>query len=149
MKTLNKTLLLTGAVMCLPTGAFAQNNTSGTNNTTGSSRTMNRTDTQSGTMNNNGALNGIDNTTGLNNTYSSSAMSRTQIRDVQNALRDRGYSLSADGIWGNQTSTSVRRFQRENNLSATGELDAQTVAALKIKLNNDASGGVSASGNRY
>lgn len=56
-----------------------------------------------------------------------------EVREVQNALRSHGYTISADGVWGNQTISTLRRFQKENNLTETGKLDTPTRTALKMR----------------
>lgn len=68
--------------------------------------------------------------------YSSAASSRydpTLVRDVQQALNDKGYSAGpADGQWGPNTENAVKRFQQASGLSQTGELDGSTMAALGV-----------------
>ena len=55
------------------------------------------------------------------------------VRSVQQALSDRGYNAGApDGRWGPATEEALRRFQASQGLQATGQPDAQTVAALGV-----------------
>ena len=53
------------------------------------------------------------------------------IRHAQQKLERLGYPVgSADGVLGTETRTALRNFQRDKNLNATGELDAETLSAL-------------------
>jgi hypothetical protein len=54
------------------------------------------------------------------------------IRRVQEALKAHGQDLEVDGDWGPQTSSAVRKFQQEQGLNATGELDSATLQALGV-----------------
>ncbi|MGQ9368682.1 peptidoglycan-binding domain-containing protein [Azospirillum sp. ST 5-10] len=81
---------------------------------------------------------------------SSSGMSAGEIRQVQQALNERGYSLAVDGVWGPNTRDAVRRFQRTNGMEATGRVDRQTMAALQTNGGNagqQPTSGSSATGN--
>lgn len=59
-------------------------------------------------------------------------LNNSDIRAVQESLKDEGYNLPVDGVWGQQTVDALRSFQRANNLSATGQLDSETVAELDV-----------------
>lgn len=54
------------------------------------------------------------------------------ISDVQQALKEQGYQVQADGVWGGNTQQALRAFQREHELDASGELDTRTLAALHV-----------------
>ena len=55
------------------------------------------------------------------------------VRDVQQALNDKGYSAGpVDGQWGPSTENAVRRFQQASDLPQTGELERSTLAALGV-----------------
>ena len=55
------------------------------------------------------------------------------IRNVQQALNDRGYNVGAvDGQYGPNTMDAVRRFQQVSGLPATGELGRPTLNALGV-----------------
>lgn len=61
------------------------------------------------------------------------AMSNDLVRDVQRGLASRGYDVGPqDGIYGSGTEQALRRFQRDQRLSASGQVDAQTLAALGV-----------------
>ena len=51
---------------------------------------------------------------------------------VQRLLRQRGYNVPVDGIFGNMTKNAVTNFQRRNNLSQTGLVDDGTWRALGV-----------------
>ncbi|HEX5734245.1 MAG TPA: peptidoglycan-binding protein [Blastocatellia bacterium] len=55
------------------------------------------------------------------------------IRSAQMVLRDRGYyNGTISGVMNPQTRNAIRNFQRDRNLSETGELDLRTAQALGI-----------------
>lgn len=55
------------------------------------------------------------------------------INEVQNALHDAGYEPGlADGIWGERTRRALQTYQKNNNLSITGQIDQNTLMALGI-----------------
>lgn len=61
------------------------------------------------------------------------AMSSDLVRDVQRGLASRGYEVGPqDGIYGDSTEQALRRFQRDQKLTASGQVDSQTLAALGI-----------------
>jgi hypothetical protein len=54
------------------------------------------------------------------------------VKWVQSRLNAKlGSNLKVDGAAGKQTQDSLRRFQRQNNLGTSGELDDKTIAALR------------------
>ena len=79
---------------------------------------------------------GKDGTAASSTSSSSTASSRYDpalVRDVQQALNDKGYNAGAvDGLWGPATEDAVRRFQQASNLPQTGELERSTLAALGV-----------------
>ena len=55
------------------------------------------------------------------------------IRDMQQALRDRGHEVGPiDGMWGQQTQSALREFQQAQGMQASGEPDQQTMSALGV-----------------
>jgi peptidoglycan hydrolase-like protein with peptidoglycan-binding domain len=56
------------------------------------------------------------------------------IRQVQATLQTDGYykHRPVDGVYGRGTETAVRSFQKDHNLSSSGELDAPTLQALNL-----------------
>jgi len=64
---------------------------------------------------------------------SSSRYDSTLVRNVQQALNNRGYNAGAvDGQWGPSTEDAVRRFQQASGLPQTGELQHSTLVALGV-----------------
>lgn len=53
------------------------------------------------------------------------------VAGLQDALRSRGASISADGVFGSRTTAAVRSFQRSVGLKADGIVGARTWAALR------------------
>lgn len=61
------------------------------------------------------------------------AASSDLVRDVQRGLASRGYDVGPqDGIYGDSTQQALRRFQRDQRMSTSGQIDAQTLAALGV-----------------
>lgn len=61
------------------------------------------------------------------------AMSSDLVRDVQRGLSTRGYDVGPqDGVFGDSTEQALKRFQRDQRLGASGQVDSQTLAALGI-----------------
>jgi Putative peptidoglycan binding domain len=53
------------------------------------------------------------------------------VRSAQQALQDRGFDPGPiDGVMGPRTGAAVRDFQQKENLTVTGQLDAETRARL-------------------
>ena len=55
---------------------------------------------------------------------------RAAISAIQKLLRDAGYDIKPDGIYGNETYNAVRSFQSEVGLPSTGSVDLDTFEAL-------------------
>jgi len=58
--------------------------------------------------------------------------SPSQVRLVQEKLRDQGRTTQVDGVWGQDTAAEVRVFQRAHGLAPTGQLDTSLLSALDI-----------------
>jgi hypothetical protein len=56
------------------------------------------------------------------------------VRQVQDKLKQQGYYKQGpvDGIWGAGTMTSVQAYQRDHNLTASGQLDVPTLKSLDV-----------------
>jgi hypothetical protein len=80
---------------------------------------------------------------------SNTKLSHEQVRELQQALNDRndGRDITVDGVWGAGTRSALMKFQRDNGLRATGRADQQTMAALNLNGNGQATSG-STSGTR-
>jgi hyperosmotically inducible protein len=56
-----------------------------------------------------------------------------KVRAAQEALEDKGFNPGPiDGIWGPKTAAAVSDFQRKENLTVSGRLDAPTLTKLEI-----------------
>jgi peptidoglycan hydrolase-like protein with peptidoglycan-binding domain len=55
----------------------------------------------------------------------------TDVRELQRALREAGFSVKVDGHFGPSTVRVVKRFQRAANLTPSGTVGRKTVAALE------------------
>ncbi len=55
---------------------------------------------------------------------------RAAISAIQSLLRDAGYDIKPDGIYGDETYNAVREFQIFNRLAPTGRVDLKTFEAL-------------------
>jgi peptidoglycan hydrolase-like protein with peptidoglycan-binding domain len=62
-----------------------------------------------------------------------SHMSRNQVREIQQALDRMGFKAGqADGKWGPETKAALSDFQKSKNMSAIGDVDSMTIAALGL-----------------
>jgi peptidoglycan hydrolase-like protein with peptidoglycan-binding domain len=60
--------------------------------------------------------------------------SRSMVRSAQQQLKNSGYYTGKiDGIDGRMTRIAIRKFQTDNNLTATGRLDTDTVQKLGLQ----------------
>lgn len=59
-------------------------------------------------------------------------LSPEQVRVVQRSLGDRGFAVELTGNYDDQTRVALGDFQRSRGLPATGNLNAETAAALGI-----------------
>lgn len=68
---------------------------------------------------------------GKHNGMMSRNLNAEQIREAQRLLNQHGLKAGmADGIYGKQTRTAIRNFQKSKKLTITGSLDSQTLRAL-------------------
>lgn len=88
----------------------------------------------------------------FDNIYTSYALSKygsrgDEVRQIQTKLKNWGYYTGqVDGIFGSQTLSAVKWFQRKNGLTVDGIVGPATLAALGINSSNS-SGGSSSSNN--
>lgn len=60
-------------------------------------------------------------------------LSREQIREMQQALKDKGHDVGAvDGVWGPMTQNALREYQQAQGMTASGEPDSQTMSSLGV-----------------
>jgi peptidoglycan hydrolase-like protein with peptidoglycan-binding domain len=65
--------------------------------------------------------------------HGATAMNSENVRQVQQALSDKGYDVGPiDGVMGPRTSAALRNYQRQNNLSGARGLDQQTLESLGV-----------------
>lgn len=73
--------------------------------------------------------------------------SGTLVKTLQTKLKNWGYySGTVDGIFGSQTQSAVKYFQRVNGLYVDGVVGAKTAAALGMTLSSTSTGGSTSSG---
>lgn len=60
-------------------------------------------------------------------------LSSEQIREAQQALKDKGHDVgSIDGIWGPKTQKAVEDYQQQQGMTASGQLDTETLSSLGV-----------------
>lgn len=70
----------------------------------------------------------------------------SEVRTIQEKLKRWGYySGSVDGIYGSQTVTAVKKFQKKNGLQVDGIAGTKTLNAMGINSSSSSSGGSSSS----
>lgn len=119
MKTL-KTLTLTVAAIGLSAGAVQ----AGDMTSASSAGVNSQTETQANLNVPSSPNIGID--AGVN----VSANNASNVEEVQASLKSEGYPVAVDGVWGPQTEQALRQFQQANNLDVSGQINAETMAAL-------------------
>jgi peptidoglycan hydrolase-like protein with peptidoglycan-binding domain len=67
-----------------------------------------------------------------NNGQQSNQASRDEIKQAQQALDEKGFKVNADGVLGSQTKQALSKFQQQQGLQQTGQLDQETLSALGI-----------------
>jgi len=56
------------------------------------------------------------------------------VRDVQQALQNKGYDVGPiDGVMGQRTQSALREFQQQQGLTRSGRIDQQTMSALDVR----------------
>mgnify|MGYP004450648547 FL=1 len=70
----------------------------------------------------------------------------SEVRAIQEKLKRWGYySGNVDGIYGSQTVTAVKKFQKKNGLQVDGIAGTKTLNAMGINSSSSSSGGSSSS----
>lgn len=63
-----------------------------------------------------------------------SNLTQDQVKQVQQALSDKGQQVDVDGIWGPNTKAALKEFQQAQGMqTAQGNLDPETISALGIE----------------
>ncbi|HVY56988.1 MAG TPA: peptidoglycan-binding domain-containing protein [Xanthobacteraceae bacterium] len=66
-------------------------------------------------------------------TISPDNLNQSQVRQIQQALDKKGFSVGrTDGKWGPETEAALRKFQEDQKMSSSGQLDDQTIGALGL-----------------
>jgi peptidoglycan hydrolase-like protein with peptidoglycan-binding domain len=66
--------------------------------------------------------------------HSANVQSSSTVREAQQALKDKGFDTGPiDGVMGPKTSAALKEFQESQGLKTSGQLDAQTRAALDVQ----------------
>lgn len=58
-----------------------------------------------------------------------------RIREIQQALTEKGYNVDVNGVWGPESTEALKKFQEDqniNNMSGRGKLDSLTLIALGL-----------------
>jgi hypothetical protein len=64
-----------------------------------------------------------------------SNLEKEKKKDIEQALQDKGFEPgSVDGVIDRQTQSAISKFQRHNNLPATGTVDEQTAKQLGVEI---------------
>lgn len=62
-------------------------------------------------------------------------VSRDKVTEVQDKLKEKGFDVGqSDGLIGPKTSEGLKNFQEANNISASGELNQETIDALGLDI---------------
>lgn len=56
--------------------------------------------------------------------------SGNDVKELQRLLNANGYSLDVDGVWGDQTESAVRKYQKQSGLDVDGIVGTQTWGSL-------------------
>ena len=71
----------------------------------------------------------------LRHTPGKTQIHNAYVRFVQQALKDLGYAITADGYYGPKTAAAVKQFQAANGLTADGVVGSGTLVMLLKKFN--------------
>lgn len=125
MKTFLNTLAITSALALITGAAYAANQSG-----EGAAKMQN---SPSGSYSS-------DTSSGTAQGSTSANVSASQVKDAQEALKDKGYTVSIDGIVGSDTAKAIRKFQEDSNLAVTGTLTEETLKALNVASANPRGG---------
>ena len=60
-----------------------------------------------------------------------------EVIKLQQALKDKGYDITVDGIYGAKTREAVIKFQKDNGLTPDGIAGAKTLSKLNLNIQNN------------
>ncbi len=70
----------------------------------------------------------------MTNNINPNTLTSAQIMQIQQTLRNDGFSVNVDGVWGPQMTTALGQFQTAHGVTSSGTLTAQTVTDLGVNL---------------
>jgi peptidoglycan hydrolase-like protein with peptidoglycan-binding domain len=78
---------------------------------------------------------GMPQSSNADNASASSAngMSSQDVKALQEALKGQGANVKSDGVWGPSTQAALKRYQQQNGLPVTGQLDQATRSKLNLQ----------------
>jgi peptidoglycan hydrolase-like protein with peptidoglycan-binding domain len=65
--------------------------------------------------------------------FAAKAAPSNQVKAVQTALNNQGYTVAVDGKMGKQTHSALMKYQKAQRLPATGKADSATLMKLGVK----------------
>ena len=77
--------------------------------------------------------------TGVMKTRAKGAMGMlnpSEIKEVQTNLKQAGYNVSTDGVWGPSTKKALKEYQKAKKLNVTGKYDDETRASFNASADN-------------
>jgi peptidoglycan hydrolase-like protein with peptidoglycan-binding domain len=63
-----------------------------------------------------------------------------RVKEIQQALADRGYQTPVDGVWGKDSTTAMAKFQKDQKIEGTGKLTSMSLIALGLGPRRDPAG---------
>ncbi len=60
-------------------------------------------------------------------------MTGTDVVELQDLLKNKGYTIKVDGEFGSTTEEAIKDFQKKNNIDVTGKANVVTIYYLKKK----------------
>jgi peptidoglycan hydrolase-like protein with peptidoglycan-binding domain len=144
---MKRILLATAATLALSLPAMAQNNPPDQNPPPANQQQTNPSQSQ---MNNSNTQMGNEQqaqTDQQEQRINPKQLSKQEIKNIQQALNKKGFSAGhIDGIWGRDTDSAVKNFQKKQGLPGNGQLYPQTLAALGVNASPQGEQGTVGSG---
>jgi putative peptidoglycan binding protein len=129
----------------MPRGTTRDSGKSDTGSTSSSGSTSGTMSRDNGTTGSSSGAMSSDSTGNHGRGMRGGKASASQVRQVQEALKAQGHDPGPiDGVMGPQTQDALRAYQRSQNLTETGRLDAQT--SQKLGVSSGSQPGSSSSG---
>jgi len=136
MANKNLGIILLSGVLTLGTASFALPQSGQGNTNDKSQENMSTSQEQSTTQSSSETTNQTSSKKIKSNAKNSGSQSNNNVRQVQTALQQKGFDPGPiDGVMGRKTQKAISDFQRQQSLTASGRLDAQTKSALGLNGN--------------